>query len=59
MPYMRPLGFRLLKILGKGAFGMASLFEMTDENGQKHQIVVKADTGNGLQRERMYLGVGG
>lgn len=59
MPYMRPLGFRLLKILGKGGFGIACLFEMTDVNRQKHQIVVKAGTGNDLQRERTYLRVGG
>ncbi|KAG8163903.1 hypothetical protein KVR01_005821 [Diaporthe batatas] len=55
MPYMRPLGFRLLKILGKGGFGMACLFEMTDVDGQKHQIVVKAGTRNDLMRERTYL----
>ncbi|POS79059.1 hypothetical protein DHEL01_v202545 [Diaporthe helianthi] len=50
-----PRGFRLVKILGKGSFGMACLFEMTDGNGQKHQIVVKAGTGNDLLRERTYL----
>lgn len=57
MNYMRPLGFRLIKILGKGGFGMACLFEMTDVNGGKHKIVVKAGTGNDLQRERTCLRV--
>ncbi|KAH8778629.1 hypothetical protein F5883DRAFT_517472 [Diaporthe sp. PMI_573] len=55
MNYMRPLGFRLLKILGKGGFGMACLFEMTDVNGDKHKIVVKAGTGTDLDRERIWL----
>ena len=59
MNYMRPLGFRLLKILGKGGFGMACLFEMTDVNGDKHKIVVKAGTGTDLDRERIWLRVGG
>lgn len=59
MNYMRPLGFRLLKILGKGGFGMACLFEMTDVNGDKHKIVVKAGTGSDLYRERICLRVGG
>lgn len=58
MNYMRPLGFRLIKILGKGGFGMACLFEMTDVNGGKHKIVVKAGTGRDLQRERTCLRVG-
>ena len=57
MKYMRPLGFRLVKILGKGGFGMACLFEMTDVNGQKHRIIVKAATGRDLQRERTHLHV--
>lgn len=57
MSYMRPLGFRLLKILGKGGFGMACLFEMTDVDGGKHKIVVKAGTGRDLNRERAYLRV--
>lgn len=57
MTYMRPLGFRLLKILGKGGFGMACLFEMTDVDGGKHKIVVKAGTGRDLNRERVYLRV--
>ncbi|KAI7774526.1 hypothetical protein LA080_008263 [Diaporthe eres] len=55
MNFMRPLGFRLLKILGKGGFGMACLFEMTDVDGKKHKIVVKAGTGRDLQRERTCL----
>lgn len=57
MNYMRPLGFRLLKILGKGGFGMACLFEMTDVNGKKHKIVVKAGIGRDLLRERNCLRV--
>lgn len=57
MNYMRPLGFRLLKILGKGGFGMACLFEMTDVNGKKHQIVIKAGQSRDLQRERRHLRV--
>lgn len=57
MNFMRPLGFRLLKILGKGGFGMACLFEMTDANGRKHKIVVKAGIGRDLQRERVCLRV--
>lgn len=57
MNFMRPLGFRLLKILGKGGFGMACLFEMTDVDGKKHKIVVKAGTGRDLQRERICLRV--
>lgn len=57
MNFMRPLGFRLLKILGKGGFGMACLFEMTDVDGKKHKIVVKAGTGRDLQRERTCLRV--
>lgn len=57
MNFMRPLGFRLLKILGKGGFGMACLFEMTDVNGKKHQIVIKAGLARDLQRERRHLRV--
>lgn len=57
MNFMRPLGFRLLKILGKGGFGMACLFEMTDVDGGKHKIVIKAGTGRDLQQERGCLRV--
>ncbi|KAK2607125.1 hypothetical protein N8I77_005829 [Diaporthe amygdali] len=55
MNYMRPTGFRLVKILGKGGFGIACLFEMRDTNGKTHKFVVKAGTGRDLQTERANL----
>lgn len=57
MRYMRPLGYRLVKILGRGGFGVACLFEMTDVDGKIHKIVVKAGTGRDLQLERSNIRV--
>lgn len=42
MDQLRPLGFRLQKILGVGGEGIACLFKMIDVNNQTHTIVVKA-----------------
>lgn len=51
MEYLRPLGFRLQKVLGRGGFGIACLFKMTDVNGETHTIVVKA----GIRSQAMTL----
>lgn len=39
---LRPLGYRVDKVLGRGGFGVACLLKMTDINGRTHKIVVKA-----------------
>lgn len=50
---LRPLGFSLKKVLGKGGFGVACLFEMTGVDGQTTRIVVKACTNRAaMVRER-------
>ncbi|KAJ4397421.1 hypothetical protein N0V93_001648 [Gnomoniopsis smithogilvyi] len=56
MNQLRPLGYRLEKVLGRGGFGIACLFKMTDVNGRTHTIVVKAATRPGAMKvERMNL----
>lgn len=44
MDKLRPLGYRLEKVLGKGGFGVACLCKMRDVDGKTHTIVVKAAT---------------
>ncbi|KAJ4422710.1 hypothetical protein N0V82_002607 [Gnomoniopsis sp. IMI 355080] len=54
--YARPLGLELKKILGKGAFGVACLFEFSDMDGIRRNIVVKASTSlNDVSREMAHL----
>lgn len=44
MNKLRPLGYRIEKVLGKGGFGLACLCTMRDVDGKTHRIVVKAST---------------
>lgn len=44
MDKLRPLGYRLERVLGRGGFGVACLCSMRDVNGKTHTIVVKAAT---------------
>lgn len=54
MQTLRPLGFRLKKVLGKGGFGVACLFEMTGVDGKITTIVVKAATNrDAMTKERI------
>lgn len=65
MDKLRPLGYRLEKVLGQGGFGVACLCKMTDVDGKTHTIVVKAATAQdrldtlGLDRERGNCECGG
>lgn len=56
--YARPLGLELKKVLGKGGFGIACLFELSDLEGIRRNIVIKASVrANDVLREMTHLKV--
>lgn len=56
--YAQPLGLELKKVLGKGGYGVACLFEFTDLDGIRRNIVVKASiNSNDVAREVAHLHV--
>lgn len=56
--YARPLELELKKVLGKGAFGIACLFELSDLEGIRRNIVIKASiNANDVSREVAHLNV--
>lgn len=56
--YTRPLGLELKKVLGKGAFGIACLFELSDLEGIRRNIVIKASVNaNDVSKELAHLNV--
>lgn len=56
--YTRPLGLELKKVLGKGGFGIACLFELSDLEGIRRNIVIKASiNANEVSKEMTHLNV--
>lgn len=56
--YARPLGLELKKVLGKGAFGIACLFELSDLEGIRRNIVIKASIkANDISKELAHINV--
>lgn len=51
VPSLRGTGFRLKRVLGRGGFGCAALFQMDDVDGKAHKVVIKASTGGDLGPE--------
>lgn len=50
---LNPLGFRFLRVLGKGGYGCACLFQMDDVDGVSHKVVVKAALQEDLVKPEM------
>lgn len=56
--YTRPLGLESKRVLGKGGFGIACLFELSDLDGIRRNIVIKASINvNEVSKEVAHLNV--